>query len=309
MRLYLPTHIFRVSYLVLFTLIAAHSVAQSPRRPDLIGIATVELQVTDVTQASLFYEGILGYSYTRPANNKLLYNRLPVNQRQSILLQGGLSAGQIERLVAVGFQTSDAAAMRTWLLSKGIAVSDTLHKEGNEQLLFSVTDPDKHQVKFIQFLSARNKQAVQQPNATTKITTSTKALSDRILHVGLTISNSAAADAFYKDVLGCSEIWRGGATDSATSWINMRLPESTDYIEYMLTTGTPNRQQLGSSHHIALLVPDMQKAVDILRERSAQLNYPVAAPRIGRNNRWQLNLYDHDGTRIELMEPFPMRSY
>jgi lactoylglutathione lyase len=291
---------------ILLLLIAVHSFSQSPKRPDLIGIATVELQVTDVKQASLFYEGLLGYSYTRPANNKLLYNRIPVNQRQSILLQGGLPETQIERLVAVGFQTSDAAAMRAWLLSKGIAVSDTLHKEGNEQLWFSVADPDKHQIKFIQFLPANNKQA-QQSNAVTKITTTPKAISDRILHAGLTISNSDAADAFYKEVLGFSAIWRGGANDSVTSWINMRLPESTDYIEYMLTTGTPNKQQLGSSHHIALLVPDMQKAVDVLRERSAQLNYPVAAPRIGRNNRWQLNLYDPNGTRIELMEPFPMR--
>ena len=292
---------------ILLLLIAVHSSSQSPKRPDLIGIATVELQVTDVKQASLFYEDLLGYSYTRPANNKLLYNRLRVNQRQSILLQGGLSETQIERLVAVGFQTSDAAAMRAWLLSKGIAVSDTLHKEGNEQLWFSVTDPDKHQIKFIQFLPAKNKQAAQQSNAVTKGITPPKAISNRILHAGLTISNSSAADAFYKEVLGFSEIWHGGANDSVTSWINMRLPESTDYIEYMLTTATPTRQQLGSSHHIALLVPDMQKAVDVLRERSAQLNYPVAAPRIGRNNRWQLNLYDPNGTRIELMEPFPMR--
>jgi lactoylglutathione lyase len=298
----------KTAALTLFVWLTGHTIAQTIKRPDLTGIATVELQVTDVKQASLFYEGLLGYSYTRPANNKLLYNRLRVNQRQSILLQGGLSETQIERLVAVGFQTSDAAAMRAWLLSKGIAVPDTLHKEGNDQLWFSVTDPDKHQIKFIQFLSAKNKQAVQQSNAVTKITTTSKAISDRILHAGLTISNSGAADAFYKEALGFSEIWRGGANDSVTSWINMRLPESTDYIEYMLTTGTPTRQQLGSSHHIALLVADMQKAVDVLRERSAQLNYPVAAPRIGRNNRWQLNLYDPNGTRIELMEPFPMRT-
>lgn len=292
---------------MLVVLITLQTIAQTTKRPDLIGIATVELQVTDVKQAALFYEGLLGYSYTRPANNKLLYNRIRVNQRQSILLQGGLPESQIERLVAVGFQTSDAAAMRAWLLSKGIAVSDTLHKEGNEQLWFSVADPDKHPIKFIQFLPAKNKQIAQPSNAVTNTTPAPKAISNRILHAGLTISNSGAADAFYKEVLGFSEIWRGGANDSITSWINMRLPESTDYIEYMLTTGTPNKQQLGSSHHIALLVPDMQKAVDVLRERSTQLNYPVAVPRIGRNNRWQLNLYDPNGTRIELMEPFPMR--
>ena len=30
-------------------------------------------------------------------------------------------------------------------------------------------------------------------------------------------------------------------------------------------------------------------------------------PRIGRNNKWQLNLFDKDGTRVELMEPLPTR--
>jgi hypothetical protein len=33
----------------------------------------------------------------------------------------------------------------------------------------------------------------------------------------------------------------------------------------------------------------------------------VQAPRVGRNKRWQLNLYDSDGSRTELMEPFTMR--
>jgi lactoylglutathione lyase len=133
------------------------------------------------------------------------------------------------------------------------------------------------------------------------------AISHRILHAGLTISNDKGADAFYKDILGFSEIWRGGANDSVTNWINMRLPETTDYLEYMLVNAPPNKQQLGSLHHIALMVPDMQQAVDLLRVRSEQLKYPVAPPRIGRNNRWQLNLFDPDGTRIELMEPFTFR--
>ncbi len=71
------------------------------------------------------------------------------------------------------------------------------------------------------------------------------AISHRILHAGLTISNDKGADAFYKEILGFSEIWRGGANDSVTNWINMRLPESTDYLEYMLVNAPPNKQQLG----------------------------------------------------------------
>ncbi|HYX82893.1 MAG TPA: hypothetical protein VE714_10905, partial [Gemmatimonadales bacterium] len=59
---------------------------------------------------------------------------------------------------------------------------------------------------------------------------------------------------------------------------------------------------------VALVVPDMQEALLIVRSRTApgDPNHR-ATPQIGRNNRWQLNLYDPDGTRIELMEPWTVR--
>ena len=33
----------------------------------------------------------------------------------------------------------------------------------------------------------------------------------------------------------------------------------------------------------------------------------VRTPQVGRNRRWQLNLFDPDGSRTELMEPYTMR--
>ena len=78
-------------------------------------------------------------------------------------------------------------------------------------------------------------------------------------------------------------------------------------LEYMLVNGLVSRQQLGNLHHIALMVPYMQQALDLLTNWAAANGAPVAAPRIGRNRRWQLNRFDLNGARIELMEPFPMR--
>jgi lactoylglutathione lyase len=129
-----------------------------------------------------------------------------------------------------------------------------------------------------------------------------------MLHVGVTVADVAAADRFYKDILGFSEIWRGGTTDDVTSWINMKVPDGTDYVEYMLVTGKTDRKQLGTLHHVALLVADMQQALEVLRERPLGWDPAhVQPPRVGRNKRWQLNLYDPDGSRTELMEPFTMR--
>lgn len=273
------------------------AVCQSFNRPPITGIAYVEVQVSDLPKAAVFYRSLLGYNFLRNSTGNSATIR--VNQRQTILVHGGLPADKDERLMSLAFQTTDAAAMRMYLQAKGITVSPLVSKQANGMLYFSITDPDKHLLYFVEY---RNTGKVQPLMVADK-----EAVSRRILHAGLTIADTAAASRLYRDVLGFGEIWRGGANDSVTSWINMRVPEGTDYLEYMLVNGAVSRQQLGSLHHIALMVPNMQDAVDLLLPRSHAASYPVAPPRVGRNNRWQLNLFDPDGTRIELMEPFTMR--
>ena len=134
------------------------------------------------------------------------------------------------------------------------------------------------------------------------------ALSSRILHAGLTVRDEAAANRFYKDILGFGEIWRGGRSEGTTDWINMRVPDGTDYLEYMLVSSPPDRRQRGVLHHVALLVPDIQAAWEAAGARTpAEKRATLGPPNVGRNGRWQLNLYDGDGTRTELMEPFTVR--
>src|SRR6185436_7959500 len=42
------------------------------------------------------------------------------------------------------------------------------------------------------------------------------------------------ARSFYGGILGFEEIWRGSAASSPTlSWVNMRVPDGTDYLEFM----------------------------------------------------------------------------
>jgi catechol 2,3-dioxygenase-like lactoylglutathione lyase family enzyme len=133
-------------------------------------------------------------------------------------------------------------------------------------------------------------------------------LSTRILHAGLTIRDEAAATRFYKDILGFGEIWRGGRSEGVTDWVNMRVPDGTDYLEYMLVSSPPDRRQRGVLHHVALLVPDIQAAWEAAGARTpAGERAGLGPPNVGRNGRWQLNLYDTDGTRTELMEPFRVR--
>jgi predicted enzyme related to lactoylglutathione lyase len=64
------------------------------------------------------------------------------------------------------------------------------------------------------------------------------------------------------------------------------------------------KHTLGVMNHIALGVPDVKAAAEQLKENGAKL---TEEPKIGRDAKWQLNLYDPDGTRVELMEFTPVQ--
>lgn len=252
---------------------AWQAAAPAPPRVRVFGIAHVTVQVTDMARAREFYGRVLGFdedAHVPQTPRRAVY---AVNQRQRLIVLDGLPADRDERLVNLAFDVDRSDMPET-------------------------TDPDGHAVQFVSMTGSSAP-----PDMTDR------RLSRRILHAGLTIKDPAAADRFYKERLGFSEIWRGGRPEGTINWINMRVPDGTDYLEYMLyPTAPPTRQQLGSAHHVALLVPDIQQALETVRARTKpdDRNHR-ATPNIGVNNRWQLNLFDPDGTRTELMEPFTVR--
>jgi lactoylglutathione lyase len=105
--------------------------------------------------------------------------------------------------------------------------------------------------------------------------------------------------------LGFTEFWRGaGATSKTLSWVNMRAPVGTDYLEFMLYETLPAPNNRGSAHHACLLVQDIDKALAAIEASPGRAAYtrPLEI-RTGINRKRQLNLFDPDGTRVELMEP------
>jgi catechol 2,3-dioxygenase-like lactoylglutathione lyase family enzyme len=254
-------------------LLPAWQAPPASERPRVLGIAHVSVQVSDMATARAFYGGVLGFTddaHVLQTANRAIF---VVNQRQRLIVQGGLPADRDERLLNIGFDV-DRPGM-----------PDT-------------RDPDGHTVQFVSMTGSADVTAG--PD---------RRISRRMLHAGLTIKDVAAADRFYKEKLGFSEIWRGGRPEGTINWINMRVPGGTDYIEYMLyPAAPPTRQQLGSAHHVALLVPDIQQALETVRARTTpgDRNHR-ATPNIGVNNRWQLNVFDPDGIRVEFMEGFTIR--
>jgi hypothetical protein len=83
----------------------------------------------------------------------------------------------------------------------------------------------------------------------------------------------------------------------------MQVPDGTDWVEYMLNISpTPDKHTLGVMNHIALGVEDIHETEKRLIANGWK---PGEKPKIGRDGKWQINLYDPDDTRIEFMEFTP----
>jgi catechol 2,3-dioxygenase-like lactoylglutathione lyase family enzyme len=276
----------------------AQEQTQGPERPRILGISHIALRVSDMAAAKAFYGGILGLS-ERPGP------AFAIGARQYVLIEPGLHPQDIERLTHLAFQTTDVAAMAKYLTGRGLKIDQPADR--CEETAIHVIDPDGHVIEFVQ---AAWPPPAPKLGAPTAAGTGGRALSTRLLHAGLTIKSQEAADKFYRDVLGFSEIWRGGRDEKTIDWINMRVPEGTEYLEYMLMPSgqPPDRQRLGSAHHLCLTVPDIQSTFEEATRRTpAAARAKLAVPNVGRNGRWQLNLFDADGTRTELMEPWRIR--
>jgi hypothetical protein len=86
----------------------------------------------------------------------------------------------------------------------------------------------------------------------------------------------------------------------------MRVPDGNDWLEYMLNVRNPTPKTRGVMNHLALGVPSVEAAYKSLTDRKANLQ--DQKPKIGRDGKWQLNLYDPNLTRVELMEPKPVET-
>jgi lactoylglutathione lyase len=266
-----------------------------PARPPVVGLAHVRLMTSDLGKAKQFYGGLLGLPEVPQASGQVAIFR--VNDRQHIIVRAGLPPDRDDRFIDVAWETDDVTAMRGYLRARGVDARDAEDPGEGEGRSLEMIDPDGHRLRLVHVTTGPS-----------PVGAADGRISRRMQHAGLTIRNADGADRFYKDVLGFSEIWRGGRPEGTTNWINMRVPQGTAYLEYMLTTAAPDRRQLGTLHHIALLVPDIQAALETVRARTdpSDPNHR-AVPQIGVNRRWQLNVYDPDGTRIEFMEPFTVR--
>jgi lactoylglutathione lyase len=284
-------------------LLCSPLVAQTsaPARPKITGISHVGYFVSDLPKAISFWHDFLGYdeAYTlnKPGTNDVRIAFIKINDHQHIELFNEPPTHPPNMMSHLCFTVDDIEAMRAYLRSKGFDVKPgNGSKTRTGDYAFEIKDPDGMLVEFVQSLPDG-----MEAKAAGKFLPDTR-IAERIYHLGFLVGNSEKSMDFYGKILGFQETWRGGADPKELSWINMRVPDGSDYVEFMLYRKLPNT--FGGKNHIALVVPDISKAVTILESRPAFESYGKELKiAVGVNQKRQVNIYDPDGTRVELMEP------
>jgi catechol 2,3-dioxygenase-like lactoylglutathione lyase family enzyme len=277
-----------------------HAQDNAPLRPRITGISHVGYFVSDLQKSIAFWHDFLdfdeSYTLTKEDSTETRIAFIKINDHQHIELFNEPPTHPPNMMSHLCFTVDDIEAMRTFLRSKGFDIkpgNGTKTRTGD--YAFEVKDPDGMLVEFVQTLPDGL-----EAKAAGKFEPATR-ISAKIYHLGFLVGNSEKSMNFYGKILGFQETWRGGANPKELSWINMRVPEGGDYVEFMLYSRLP--EKFGGKNHISLEVPDVAKAVTTLEARPAFKDYgKELTVATGVNQKRQVNIFDPDGTRVELME-------
>jgi len=273
---------------------------QAPKRPKITGIDHVDFYTTDAEANQRLYLSVLGLPRTDPVEPG--QTQLFMVGTQWVGYSPAPDPKAIDRMDHIAFQTDDCAGLRKYLAASGVRVPDstTERKDGADS--FIVEDPDGHAVEFVEnsarfidtfYTGKRGKKDSADP------------VSRRLIHAGFIVHDRAAEDHFYKDILGFHLYWHGGMQPDHTDWVAMQVPDGTDWLEYMLNVeANPSLHLAGVMNHISLGVTDM-KAAQAKLEAHGWKPHGEEHAQLGKDGKWQLNLFDPDQTRIELMEFTP----
>lgn len=273
---------------------------QIPPRPKILGLAHVAFAAHDLDASRKFYSGMLGYeevSQWKDADGSTAFTFFKINDHQYIELTPEKAAGT-DRFGDVSFETDDAEAMRKYLAARGIAVPAAVTKGRIGNVAFKVTDPAGHAVEFVQYMAGGQTVAGFGQHL------GTHRVSEHMTHAGLIVTRLAPEYSFYTEVLGFTETWRGSSKGDVLSWVNLKMPDSPDYVEFMLEKTEPEPTKRGSQHHVCLRVESVAGAVAQVKASPGMASYSrTIDEHLGINRKRQANLFDPDGTRVELMEP------
>ena len=289
-----------------FLLLATSFIAAQtqPTRPKILGIADVHLSSTNIASARDFYSKTLN-----PGGSCLWCEEAPhsplmvlLNRDQLLFIDRSPEPAPSNLVSEVSFAVDDLEELLKYLKAQKIKVTATKTNELHTEVVkvyssLLVTDPEGHRIAFVR----RPSHVLWAP--TLPLVASSNPI--HLIHAGFIVHDRSATEHFYKDILGFRPYWHGGMKDDQTDWVSMQVPDGTDWLEFMVNVEPDADQRLrGIMNHIAIGVTDIHATQKKLIEAGVKL---TEQPQIGRDGKWQLNLYDPDDTRVELMEFTPVQ--
>ncbi|MGB6479596.1 MAG: VOC family protein [Candidatus Sulfotelmatobacter sp.] len=269
--------------------VSAYAQGTAVPRPRILGIDHVSFYTTNPDGVKALYSGTLGLASAAPVESGGLVRYMV--GRQWIGYSAAPDPTATDRMDHVAFTTDNVGALRRYLIAKGVK-APAVEGHADHSLSFTMADPEGHRIEFVE-------RSVSEP----PVPEADSAVSRHMIHTGFVVYHRDAEDKFYRDILGFRLYWHGhdkpGTTDD---WVAMQVPDGTDWLEYMLNQPEHMDLQLtGVMNHISLGVADMKKAQAIMESHGWKPHGDEEAE-IGKDGKWQLDVFDPDLSRVELME-------
>jgi catechol 2,3-dioxygenase-like lactoylglutathione lyase family enzyme len=270
----------------------------SPERPRILGIAHVAVHTSDFGKTRVFYQDFLGFAEAftlkRPDSTDCIAY-IKVNDRQYVELSSDQQAAN--QLNHFALYTDNAAGMRDYLVRRGIKVLGPVHKGNIGNDFFSVRDPDGHLLEIVQY--QRDSWTGQDQGAHMPA----GRISDHIAQIGIRVGAEKPTLQFYQEIFGLVELSSGKASATQNGWINLRVPDGTDTINFLLYRNLSPMLQPSVHEYVRFARSDVPKAISELQVRSALHStwYQGSIP--FPTNQTQFGLFDPDGTLIEITQP------
>ena len=200
-------------------------------RPPIVGIANFVVKTNDMEHARAFYGAQLGYpevfQHTRPGVEGEIAV-FKVNDTEFIEVSPTLGNEQDDRLIQIGFETSDARGLRDYLEQEGYEVPADVRTDADGNLSFIVEDPEGHRVG-IRAVSAgfdpeQERRREPRRGADLGPHPARRHSCLRRSERGLVLQGSARVPP----------LWKGGMTDEKVEWISLLVPDGSTWVEYMM---------------------------------------------------------------------------
>ncbi|WP_263358680.1 VOC family protein [Acidicapsa ligni] len=266
-------------------------------RPKITGISHLSVYASDMKATDHYYAEIIG-AVREPDPENPHGVRYAINATQFVEVLPLPANVGVNRLDHTAYNTENAEGLRLYLKDNGWQTPPSVKHFSDGSKAFRVQDPEGNVVEFVQLSpAAKSPEAVH-------------VIGHHIIHLGIMVHSREAEDKFYKGLLGFRPYWYGGMQQDKLDWVSQQTPDSHDWLEYMLTgsasdSGIPagmSLQTLGVLDHLSIGVVSVPESYKKLTAENRLTGRTDKHPQIGRDGKYQFNLYDPDGIRLELME-------